>query len=96
MANKSAQISCINKRHHSDPHERIEYVGGTSSSGRWRITENEAINYILTNEWDFFVSVNGQKVKVIVAIHNGRRYLKTEADGYAPNNLLNLNDCPIF
>jgi hypothetical protein len=34
--------------------------------------------------------VNGRSVWVIIAIHNGREYLKTEADGYEPNNLLSL------
>ncbi|GBR51180.1 hypothetical protein CSR02_03025 [Acetobacter pomorum] len=96
MATKSAQISCINKREHSSPYERIEYVGGITGGKRWRITENEAINYILQDEWDFFVSVNGRTVKVVVSQHSGHRYLKTEADGFAPNNLLNLTECPLY
>ncbi|MDD5382312.1 MAG: DUF3892 domain-containing protein, partial [Candidatus Margulisbacteria bacterium] len=29
-----------------------------------------------------------------VAIRSGRKYLKTEADGEAPNNLLSLPTCP--
>jgi len=30
---------------------------------------------------------------VIVAVHNGRKYLKTAADGYSPDNLLALPEC---
>ncbi len=34
--------------------------------------------------------LNGQSVWVDIANHNGRKYLKTRADGYEPNNLLSL------
>jgi Protein of unknown function (DUF3892) len=36
----------------------------------------------------------GRTVAVIVAFHSGRKYLKTEADGYSPDNLLALPECP--
>src|ERR1017187_4237659 len=32
-------------------------------------------------------------ILIVVASHNGRKYLKTTADGYAPNNLLALREC---
>jgi hypothetical protein len=38
--------------------------------------------------------VNGRTVWVKVAVHGGRKYLKTENDGYSPDNLLALRDCP--
>ncbi len=41
-----------------------------------------------------YVIVGGREVKVVLATHEGREYLKTEADGYAPNNLPNLPECP--
>ena len=31
---------------------------------------------------------------VIVAVHNGNKYIKTENDGLHPNNLLALPECP--
>jgi len=89
------QISCINKREHQNPHERITHVGGIHNESRWRMTENEAIISIAQGKYDFYVSVNGREVDVIVAEHEGRKYLKTTADGYAPNNLLSLNECPL-
>ncbi|MBS1067165.1 DUF3892 domain-containing protein [Gluconobacter cerinus] len=94
MAKNSAQIMCINKRQHHNPHERIINVGGISNGERWKITEQQAIHLIETGEWDFFCSVNGRSVAVVVAIHAGRKYLKTTADSYAPNNLLSLPECP--
>jgi hypothetical protein len=33
-------------------------------------------------------------VNVIVATHNGNKYIKTEADGIHPDNLLALPECP--
>jgi Protein of unknown function (DUF3892) len=88
-----AQIQCINKRNHQNPHERIENVGGHTGH-QWKIREDQAISYIDKGEWQFFVSVNGRTVDVVIASHNGRRYLKTTADGYSPDNLLSLPECP--
>jgi hypothetical protein len=88
-----AQISCINKRDRHNAHERIQNVGGYGTK-QWKITEEEAIAFIEKKEWEFYVSVNGRTVDVEVAKHEGRKYLKTTADGYAPNNLLSLPECP--
>jgi hypothetical protein len=46
-------------------------------------------------KWSFFVIKDGKTVKVIVATSKyGHKYLKTEADGEQPNNLLSLPECP--
>ncbi len=90
MAATLLQVSCINKRQHQNPHERIQNIGGTN----WKLSETQAIADIKSNKYSFYVSVGGRNVAVIVAIHQGREYLKTTADGYAPNNLLNLPECP--
>ncbi|TSJ36551.1 DUF3892 domain-containing protein [Mucilaginibacter corticis] len=89
------QVHCINKRNHSSAHERIAYIGGINPDrSRWKLAENEAILSIEQKKYEFFVSVNGRSVNVVVATHNGRKYLKTEADGYSPDNLLSLPECP--
>ena len=90
------RVECIRKRDRQNPHERIQGIGGYSlqTSGRWYKTEEEAIAGIRSRNWSFYVSVNSREVDVIVASHNGRDYLKTTADGYAPNNLLSLPECP--
>jgi len=90
------QISCINKREHHNPHERITHVGGVHAGKRWKLSEQEAIRDIKNGKYQFYVSVNGRAVDVIIGIHAGREYLKTRADGYAPNNLLNLGECPLY
>ncbi|MEI2432838.1 DUF3892 domain-containing protein [Lysobacter yananisis] len=91
-----AQIKCINKREHHNPHERITHIGGypAEGGGNWKWTLEHAIDEIEAGRWRFYVSVGGQSVWVIVAIRNGRKYLKTQNDGDEPNNLLSLPECP--
>jgi hypothetical protein len=85
------EVTCINKRgDHYDPHERISYIG---QQGSWRISEDSAIRRIESRSDSFYVSVGVKTVEIIVATHNGRKYLKTQSDGYSPNNLLSLKEC---
>jgi hypothetical protein len=53
------------------------------------------IDWINTHTHRFFVNVWGRAVEVVTRVHptSRRWYLTTEADGYPPNNLLNLPDC---
>lgn len=89
------QVTCINKRgNHYNPHERISSIGGTNSdNSRWKLSENKAIQSIEDGKYEFYVRINSRSVNIIVAVHKGRKYLKTEADGYSPNNLLSLPEC---
>jgi hypothetical protein len=92
----SKEVTCIKKRgnHHAE-HERISAIGGKKSSGTsWSMSEEDAIRAIEEKKEEFYVNVNRREINVIVATHNGRKYLKTTADGYSPNNLLNLDECP--
>ena len=86
------QVTCIVKKGgHYNPHERIETLG--NSVGKWMLSESEMIRRIENGAESFYTMVNGQRADIIVAVHEYRKYLKTTADGYAPNNLLNLADC---
>ena len=88
----SFQVTCITKRgDHYNPHERISHIG--NQIGKWRLTEESAIQRIDGGQESFYTNVNGRETDIVVASHNGRRYLKTAADGYAPNNLLALSEC---
>lgn len=92
----TAQIKCINKTNRQDPHERISHVGGwpAEGGGNWKWSLDHAIQQIESGAWNLFVEVRGDRVEVIVASRNGRKYLKTVNDGDQPNNLLSLPECP--
>jgi hypothetical protein len=91
----TVQVQCINKRDRTSHYERIRNIGGINpDGGRWRLSEDDAIAGIKAGTWLFYVNVNNQRVEVIIAVHEGREYLKTKADGLQPNNLLSLPECP--
>lgn len=86
------QVTCITKKGgHHNPHERIQYIG--NETGGWRLSEDSAISRILNGTDSFYTYVNGRRADLIVAEHNGRKYLKTDADSYMPDNLLSLGEC---
>jgi hypothetical protein len=88
------QIRCINKEPRYDPHLRIRMIGGLNQDGsRWRLLLEDAITGIEEAKWRFYVSAGGRTVWVVIAEHERRKYLKTEADGYSPDNLLSLEEC---
>ncbi|GGH14788.1 hypothetical protein GCM10007036_14340 [Alsobacter metallidurans] len=94
MATQTAQIKCINKDPRQDPYHAITHVGGYETS-HWKLSLHEAIRHIENGEWEFFVAMNGRRVMVRVEISaRGHKYLRTEADGREPNNLLALPECP--
>jgi len=90
------EVLCVNKAERQNPWERITHIGGKNSdNSRWKVSQSEAITGIENGKWDFYVSAGGRVVKVIVAVSRfGNKYLKTEADGEQPNNLLSLPECP--
>jgi Protein of unknown function (DUF3892) len=89
------QISCINKTNRTDRWERISHVGGRNADGtRWKMTEADAIAAMEAGTYRFYTHVDGKSAWVVIATHNGRKYLKTEADTSTKDNLLSLEECP--
>ena len=91
------RVSCINKTDRTNPHERIQNIGGVNPDGtRWKLSETAAIAGMKQSKWEFYVErPAGHRVNVVIAVSSyGNEYLKTEADGERPDNLLALPECP--
>lgn len=91
------RVQCIVKGNRYSAHEAIQAIGGVNGNGsRWKMSQPEAILSIERGEYAFYVERPfGHRVNVIVAVSRyGNKYLKTEADGDTPDNLLSLPDCP--
>ena len=93
---KTQTIRCIKKDDRQNPYERITHVGGTNPNGKsWKQSQQQTIRDIDYGEWVFHVGEGANRVKVVTALSPHRnKYIKTEADGQEPNNLLSLPECP--
>jgi Protein of unknown function (DUF3892) len=89
------RIDCITKADRYDPHRHITHIGGPqpTGTGRFKIPEEGAIQGIKDGTWSFYVQAGGRTVDVVIERHSGREFLKTESDGYRPDNLLSLPEC---
>ena len=85
------QVKCI-RRDRNDTDRRIDRLGGDG----WNDTIDRVIQFILDGTHRFWTTAGGKSVWVVVRKHptSGRLYLATENDGYPPNNLLSLPECP--
>jgi hypothetical protein len=91
-------VVCINKHpYHSDPHVRIQHIGTNTTAGtsswtkKWTVPE--VISSIRQGNIFYCTDKRGDRVKLIIASHNGHEYVKTENDGIQPDNLLAQPEC---
>ncbi len=91
------QVSCTEKDRGADPPLQVRAIGGTKKDGniwvRWRKTLAAAIAEIESGEQTYYVNIEGSAPNLVVALHNGVKYLKAPADKDAPATLLKLPDC---
>lgn len=91
-------VVCINKHPtHSDPHTRIQAIGTNETRGASSYTRKWTVPEVIAaiRRGDVFYSTDkrGDLVRVIIAKHNGREYIRTESDGIVPDNLLTKPEC---
>jgi len=91
------QVTCINKTPRNDPWDRIHQFGGPNADGTpWRLSHSAMVAAVKSGQYgEFWVErPAGHRVKCIVAKSRfGNEYVKTEADGEQPDNLLSLAEC---
>ena len=78
---------------HYDGHHRIEGIGGVGDiPGGWYHAEDEAIRNIEAGTHNYWVTVAGKRVRVIVVMSAllMSKFLTTEPDTDPANNLLGL------
>jgi hypothetical protein len=86
----SLQVTC-HVPDGADSDKRIDAIGGYG----WKLAIDDAIRNIENGENNYWTYAANARVEVVVAKRsNGRKYLKTTADGIEPNNLLALARCP--
>ena len=92
---QASEVTCVRRRGYAfSSYERIDTIGGATAGKRWLHDETRAIANIEANPKAYFVRVRGEQIYLIVAIHAGRKYLKTSDDGFSPDSLLSLPPCP--
>lgn len=83
------KVNCTTKSNKS--HESITHLGGSG----WFSTKEQVIVDIDYGVHTYFTLVNNKRADVKVVREAGKApYLRTVADGYYTNNLLELPDCP--
>lgn len=91
----SVRVQCINKTDRLSRHDRIKNIGGVNPDGsRWHLSEKAAIGYIENGTYTFYTQGGGVTANVVIASHNGLKYLKTDRDSTTQDNLLSLPECP--
>ena len=84
------EVSCTLK---DSKYERITSLGCKTTTGLYqRLSEDEVLKRLRAGD-EFHVTRGGRTVKLIEAEHEGRPYVKTETDGFRPDNLLALPHC---
>lgn len=84
------QVTC-HKPDNADKDRRLQGLG----NGWYRDIDTLIHNIEHENEKYWTIAPTGESVWIVVRQRpSGRKYLKTEADGVEPNNLLALPYCP--
>jgi hypothetical protein len=90
-------VTCITKPDPLSPHEHITHIGNPAAGWIW--TREQVIASIEAKTNTFYVldPFTGRRSNVGVVRSTGKApYLRTHADGDWNDNLLSLDQCPLY
>ena len=81
---------------YDEPHRRISSIRGPVGKGEWHHTQTQAMEYIETRKFYYYIVKDGRPVRLVVGrTAAGKTFLKSELDGDIPTLLLQLpSTCP--
>lgn len=86
------RVMCVTKPDRFNTHEHITELGGIG----WTEQVNNVIAHIENGTHTFFTFEGGKRAEVGVVRENGKApFVRTHADGYWRNDLLDLRACPV-
>ena len=89
------EVTFINRSNRHNANEAIETIGGRMGSKIWKNSTDVVIDWIEHGLLSYYVKQDGDEVDIVVATGaDGRKYLKTAADGEQPHTLLSLPELP--
>jgi hypothetical protein len=85
-------VTSASRRSHDSPAHRVTALAGLHGDGTtWQLSVEQVIAAVERGERFYVTAPDGSQIKLVVShTHAGRRYLRTTADGIAPDNLLAL------
>jgi len=87
----SYEILSVSTSASENVYEKIKFVcGKNEEGGKWCVSQEKAVRGIQNKQFDFYIRLQGKKIKVVVGSHYGKKYLKTEQDEKMPECLLKL------
>jgi hypothetical protein len=84
-------VTFLQRAYSGDPQERIDAIGGINADkSRWTMSQEQAVAAIESRRTEFFVPAQDLEVKLVVAVHAGQKYLRSEREKTHPDDLLTL------
>ncbi len=86
-------ITCINRTGNQEPEQCIRYVGGIYNDHIWKHSVNDVIFHMEMTIHSYRIENGQELVDVVIANHNGCKYIKSRLDTTLPDRLLTLPEC---
>jgi hypothetical protein len=90
------QVKWMDVTDQPEPHLRIGHIGGASRQWRWKHTQAQAVEFIASGQFTYYVEKDARSLRLDVARTNdGRQYLALQPDAGLSLSLIGLPACPV-